>query len=111
MNPYDHMTVTHHFGGGVYTKQCVMSPGITYQQHMHNFDHLSILSSGAALVEVDGVITEHYGPTVLTIKANKYHSITPITEIVWYCIHATEETDPEHIDETLINVEATTTNT
>lgn len=99
------MEVEHHFSGGVYAKQCIMQPGIKYEQHIHNFDHMSILSSGTALIEVDGVEKTLNGPTVINVEAGKVHSVTPLTEIVWFCIHKTDETNPDNIDETLIHAD------
>ncbi len=90
-DPIKHLAISHAFGGGMYIKQCELPVGFTFAQHRHNFDHLSILASGKAIVEVDGVETEFVGPTMLTIKANKIHSITPITPVLWFCCHAVGE--------------------
>jgi quercetin dioxygenase-like cupin family protein len=102
MNPYDFMDVAHAFGGGMYIKQCNLKQGFTYGQHKHAHDHLSILASGVADIEVDGQKTRFVGPIMVTIVAGKAHSITAVTPVLWYCCHATDETDVEHIDEELI---------
>lgn len=57
-DPIKHLAISHAFGGGMYIKQCELPVGFTFAQHRHNFDHLSILASGKAIVEVDGVETE-----------------------------------------------------
>jgi hypothetical protein len=36
------------------------------------------------------------------IKANAIHTITALTDVVWFCLHATSITDPAQIDHTLI---------
>ncbi len=98
MDPYRHMVVRHHFIGGIYTKECHLPVGYAFGQHRHSFAHQSVLVSGTAIVEVDGVQTEHVGPTILTIAAKKFHTITPLTPVVWLCQHVTACTDPEEID-------------
>lgn len=94
--------ITHHFGGGVYAKESAIKAGSILVQHKHAFDHLSILAKGTVEVSVDGNSFELTGPACLTIKANKHHGVKALTDVVWYCVHATDCTDPDHIDETLI---------
>lgn len=103
LDPYKHMTVKHHFIGGIYTKECHMPPGTTFPKHKHSFDHTSVLASGEALVEIDGVSTRLAAPAVIRIKAMSTHSITPLTPIVWLCQHVTSCTDPENVDEELVD--------
>ena len=97
-NPYEYMEVKHHFIGGIYTKECHLPAGYTFEQHRHSFDHQSVLVSGTAIIEVDGVKTEHTGPAILNIEAHKVHSVTPLTPVVWLCQHVTDCTDAEDID-------------
>jgi hypothetical protein len=101
-DPLKHMTVEHVFEGGYYIKKCMLPPGIRFDQHRHTFDHQSKLISGRALVEVDGVSIEYTGPVELTIKARKVHSVTPLTPCEWHCIHETDKTDADDIDEEFI---------
>lgn len=103
LDPYRHMTVKHHFIGGIYTKELHIPPGETHPQHRHSFDHTSVLVSGEAIVEVDGVATKYSAPAVINIRRKTIHSITPITPIVWLCQHVTECTDPTAIDEEFID--------
>jgi hypothetical protein len=98
LDPYKHMEVKHHFIGGIYTKECHLPVGFTFAQHRHTFDHQSVLVSGTADIEVDGVVTEVTGPAILNIEARKIHSVTPKTPVVWLCQHVTDCTDPEDID-------------
>jgi quercetin dioxygenase-like cupin family protein len=96
------MHIEHHFGGGVYSKETRIPAGTTLAQHVHKHDHLSILASGHVLVTVDGRSQHFKGPACLTIAAGKSHAVSALSDVVWYCIHATEETDPERVDHTLI---------
>lgn len=97
--------IAHHFGGGVYAKETHIPAGMVLSQHKHDFDHLSVLASGSALVEVNGCVTRHDGPDCITITAGNAHKITSITPVVWFCIHATQCTDESEIDTVLIQKE------
>ena len=92
----------HYFGGGTYAKQMTVPKGYSVGKHVHSYDHLSILASGRVLVETDASSDEYASPACLIIKANIFHRITALEDSVWYCIHATEETNPDHVDKVLI---------
>ena len=94
--------VLHHFTAGVYAKQARIPAGITLTQHVHVHDHMSVLAQGQVFVEVDGHRQSYIAPHCLTIKAGKVHSIHAVTEAVWLCIHATDDTDPETVDQTIL---------
>jgi quercetin dioxygenase-like cupin family protein len=94
--------ITHHFVGGLYAKETRIPAGMRLTQHVHAFDHLSALMKGSAVVDVDGKRTMHDAPALLTIKAGHAHEITAVTDVVWACLHATDETDPEKVDAGLI---------
>lgn len=70
--------------------------------HKHEYEHYSILASGRVLFELDGDTRDIEGPAVLTVEAHKEHKITCLTDVSWFCIHGTEETDESKIDEVLI---------
>jgi quercetin dioxygenase-like cupin family protein len=97
--------IEHHFGGGVYAKETIIPAGVILQQHAHTYDHLSILASGKAAVTNGETVTEYTGPACITIKAGIPHGVLAVTDIVWFCVHATNETDAEHIDHALIQGE------
>lgn len=94
--------VEHHLVGGIYAKETHIPAGVKLTQHAHNFAHLSALMKGSALVEVDGVAAVHHAPALLTIKAHAKHAVTAVSDVVWACLHATDETDIDIIDEGLI---------
>lgn len=95
--------IQHHFSSGVYAKQMVLPKDYFVISHSHNFDHLSILASGSVIVRTDESEQQYDGPACLTIKANTHHEITALTDSVWFCVHATEETDESKVDEVLIS--------
>jgi quercetin dioxygenase-like cupin family protein len=94
--------VQHHFGGGVYAKQMVIPTGCTIVQHKHTHDHLSVLASGTVQVVVDGAVSRYTAPACILMAANKNHAVHALTDTVWYCIHATDCTDAEDVDEVII---------
>lgn len=96
------LKIEHFFGGGVYARKMVMDSGDCVATHEHHYDHLSILAVGKVQLVTDGKIQEFEAPACIMIKANTKHKIHAIRPTVWYCIHATEETDESKIDEVLI---------
>lgn len=97
----------HHFSSGVYAKQMMLPKGYFAISHAHNYDHLSILASGKVIVKTDDGEQVYTAPACLTIKKHLNHSITALEDAHWFCIHATEETDSDKVDEVLIMKEGT----
>lgn len=93
--------IAHHFGGKAYAKETLIPAGVQLEQHRHSFDHLSILAAGSVLVSVDGEETAYSAPQCILIAAGKKHSVTALTDTVWYCVHGTDCTDPAAIDHEL----------
>jgi quercetin dioxygenase-like cupin family protein len=94
--------IEHHFGGGVYAKGMRLPANYVIGKHTHAFDHLSILAHGSVELMVDGEVTVVDAPACLAIKANKEHCVRALTDVLWYCIHATDCTDADKIDEILL---------
>ena len=94
--------IAHHFGGGVYAKETRIPAGYLAVQHKHKFDHLSVLASGSVELSVDGEVSVVHAPKCLVIEANKEHQVRAITDAVWFCVHATDCTDADKVDEVLI---------
>jgi quercetin dioxygenase-like cupin family protein len=96
--------INHYFGGGVYAKQTIIPADRVLVQHIHPHPHLSILASGKVTVEANGHSYEYHAPACIVIPAGVAHSVTALTDVVWYCIHATHDTDPETVDQTLLKL-------
>jgi quercetin dioxygenase-like cupin family protein len=94
--------IKHHFSDGLYAKQICLPQDHFMVQHKHTYDHMSILAEGWVVVKVDGVETEYHAPACINIAAGKSHEVTAVTNSVWFCIHATDETDVEKVDQVLI---------
>lgn len=95
--------VVHNFSDGLYAKQMVIPKGYVVGTHAHKYSHLSILAKGKVIVKTDKAETEYTAPACLEIKENVHHAIEALEDTVWFCVHATDETDIEKIDEVLIN--------
>jgi quercetin dioxygenase-like cupin family protein len=96
------LQIKHHFSSGVYARQMMLPAGHFAVTHAHQYDHLSILAAGEVLVISDGVQIRYRAPTVITIPAGQNHRIEAVQDATWFCIHATEETDPAKMDQVLI---------
>jgi mannose-6-phosphate isomerase-like protein (cupin superfamily) len=94
--------IHHHFSSGVYAKETRIPAGYVLVQHAHKHDHLSILASGSVEMAVDGVKSIVKAPACLAIAAGKHHGVKSLTDVVWYCIHATECTDEDEVDEVIV---------
>jgi len=92
----------HHFSSGVYAKQMMLPKGYFALSHAHNYDHLSILATGKVIVKTDEKAIQYTAPACITIHKGEHHSITALEDATWFCIHATEETNPDKVDEVLI---------
>ena len=92
----------HTFGDGLYSKQMFIPKGFIAGMHKHKYSHLSILAKGRVIVKTDDYNKEYVAPACLTIEANIHHQIESLEDCVWFCIHATDETDESKIDEVLI---------
>lgn len=90
-------------GVKVAAMQMELREGESVVTHKHKYDHLSILAEGKCVFTADGEVPRTYtAPACINVIAGKNHGITAIEDSVWYCIHATEETDESKLDKVLI---------
>lgn len=99
--------IHHHFIGqdqakGVYAKELRIPAGYRLVSHAHSYDHLSILASGTITLEVGGASRKMVGPCAVTIKAGVHHTLRAYTDVVWFCIHPTDETDADKVDDAIL---------
>ena len=97
--------IEHHFSDGLYAKEFFIPAGYIVGQHEHNYSHLSILAKGRVLLKTDEGTREIVGPAVLNMPAKTIHLIKALEDSVWFCIHATAETELENINKVLIHEE------
>jgi len=96
------MPISHHFSSGVYAKETRIPANHWLVQHAHSYDHLAILASGSVELTVNGETSIIRAPACINICANTHHGVKSLTDVVWYCIHATDCINVDDIDDVLI---------
>ncbi len=97
------LNTIHHFSDNLYAKEMRIAKGYMALMHSHKYGHLSILGKGKVLVKTDDTFAEYEAPACIEIQAGIHHSIEALEDCIWFCIHSTNETDVNKIDEVLIN--------
>ena len=102
MLPEFEENIAHHFSDGLYAKEMHIKAGQMILQHKHKHSHLSILTHGKVVVVRDEKPKIVQGPACINITAEEHHGIMAISDCVWFCVHATDETDSSKVDKILI---------
>lgn len=74
-----------------------VAEGTLLDKHVHDYDHMSVLARGTAVVTiVNPARTEEETHVMnagefIVIKAGYTHQIYAATDIIWYCIHPNKE--------------------
>ena len=97
--------IVHHFSDGLYAKETFIPKDMILKQHQHTYSHLSILAKGSVVVNKDGEIVVYKAPCCINIEKDIAHGVLALEDCVWYCIHATDETDEAKVDQVLIKKE------
>lgn len=88
----------HHFGADVYAKEMHIPAGWYAEQHVHSYDHLSILASGAVMLEVGDLWPRRVNaPACLEMKAGVRHRIVALEPSIWFCIHPSGAGEPDEV--------------
>src|SRR5262245_50072941 len=88
-------------GAGIYIIQTQLQPGAEVVQHLHKYDHLSVIPRGGRVeLDIEGEKRILIGPCSVVIAAGKRHSVRALTPVLWQCIHRVDgdETDPTTIE-------------
>ena len=73
--------------------------------HIHNFDHITLLSKGSVEVDVEGSKTTFNAPHMIYIAAGKRHFLTALEDdTIASCLHAlrTGEREEDILDPSMI---------
>lgn len=80
---------------GLYFRSIVVPRGIRVPQHVHPYDHATLVAQGAVSVEIEGSYAGVYSAgTAIEIKAHQRHEFVSLeddTRLV--CIHHTESAE------------------
>ena len=84
---------------GIYAKATYVKKNVKFYSKKLPTDHITILAGGEMVV-FDGKTRTHYtAPASYNIPANTRIMCFSLTDCVYYCIHATDETDLERLKE------------
>ena len=89
------------FFGNIWVRQNVLEKaGQASEGHKHSFDHVSLLTSGAVEVEVEGYPARQFkAPTFVIIRKEHVHKVTALEDNTsWYCVFALRNLDGEVIE-------------
>ena len=82
-----------------------VNAGDRNEGHVHNFDHITLLSKGSVEVDVEGAKTVFQAPQMIYIAAGKRHFLTALEDdTVASCLHAlrTGEREEDVLDPAMI---------
>jgi len=91
--------IVHHFAPGLYAREMRLPKGAFISSRVHKFPGLSILSKGSmALYMEDGttqIVREGFH---IVAPAGARRAAIALEDVVWTCMHPTDETDLEKIE-------------
>lgn len=97
------LRIEHIFFPHGYAKKMLIPAGHIMGQHKHATTHHSIYSGGPVLIRTDdNEIELPEGCGDIEMAAHVAHQIEALGDVQWLCIWDTDETDPEKIDESVI---------
>ena len=89
------------FFGNIWVRQNIINKSGDYVAgHKHEFDHVSLLTSGSVMVEVEGYEPKKFvAPTFIVIQKDHMHKFTALeNDTNWYCVFALRDLDGEVTD-------------
>lgn len=93
--------VTHHFGPGVYIRECFLPAGTLAVGHKHRQASLNVMLKGKLVLLMDGAVTVVEAPFMTTSPPGR-KCVYVLEDAVWQCIFATEERDVDRLEDMLI---------
>jgi len=82
--------------GNIWVRQNILEKaGQACEGHRHSFDHVSLLTSGAVEVEIQGHPARQFkAPTFIIIRKEHEHKFTALADNTnWYCVFALRDLD------------------
>lgn len=97
------LPLTHTFSDNVYAREIFMPAGMIVVGHVHNTTHLNMVSSGEAMVWMNGELSHIVAPFTFESKAGVRKVLYIMEDMLWSTIHVTNEQDIDVLEETLID--------
>lgn len=91
--------IVHHFAPGLYAREMRLPGGAVITSKVHKFPGLSILSKGSMLLYLDDGSTRFISAGFhIVAPAGARRVALALEDVVWTCMHPTNETDLEKIE-------------
>ena len=97
--PQVELDIEHVFAPGTYARKMVIPAGVVLTGKIHLTEHINIVAAGVIEVRSEGETRRIEAPAIFVSKPGVKRAGFAIEDTVWITIHATEETDPEVIEE------------
>jgi hypothetical protein len=91
--------IKHIHSDGVYVKAFKVPASLQFYTKRFADEHISILGQGSVIIEKGDKKFKVVAPAHVVIDAMTRCKIITLEDSVWYCIHATTETDQAVLDE------------
>jgi hypothetical protein len=94
----------HHFAPGIYVRELRIPEGVCLTGQVHKTEHLNICVRGMLKV-VSATQEDKYviGGDIFTSPPGTKRAAYVLEDTIWLTVHATEETDIEVLEETLVH--------
>lgn len=104
--PQANIPLDHSFSDGVYCRTVRMPAETLVIGHRHKTRHLNIVSTGRALVSLNGEIRELVAPCIFESDPGVRKVLLIVEEMVYSTVHVTSERDLDKLEEALIEKSA-----
>ena len=82
--------------GNIFSRMMIFKKGDVEVGHSHQFDHITLLTSGKLKIIIDGQESVFEAPKHIFIKAEQLHELEALEDnTVAFCIHALRDIDGE----------------
>lgn len=95
----DMAKIRHIHSDGVYIKAYRVPAGLKIYSKRFLNDHVTILGQGSVIVENGDKKLKFVAPAHFVFDAMTRYTVHTLEDSVWYCVHATAETDQSVLDE------------
>jgi hypothetical protein len=95
----DMAKIKHIHSDGVYIKAYRVPAGLKIYSKRFPDDHVTILGQGSVVVEKGDENIKFVAPAHFVFEAMTRYTVHTLEDSVWYCVHATTETDQAVLDE------------
>jgi hypothetical protein len=100
--PQADLPLDHFFSDGIYARKLTMPVGALLTGATHKQNHLAILLKGQVAINSRQGTAVFNAPYVVNVIAGDKRAFFAVTEAEWITIHATDETDIEVLEATLV---------